>query len=477
MTTIPTNPPDTITAQLAEGTNFKRLVTLLRLVDGAWALALYEDTSIQRQMIEKLRAALAPQSMLTISLAGQTLDLLALVQAQPLQPDIPAPVICFTRLDNPIREKTLPGYLDLQRDQLAQLPHRLILWVRESELRALAEHAPNFYSRISGIFRFPGITANPGHIFEPRSLPLQRNDMPSTSLTRRRRERLRVRDDAERERKAAQLRGRIEQLQKLARPDPQAIGDTWYDLGGLYDNADVAPYRWAEAEVAYSEAARWYATANRGRAQAEALLLAGKAAYRAYALDAALERLRRAIELYRLLEDQPGQADALLAIGAVQQFRADHDAALASYTQALTFYGQVEDRLGEANVLRRIGAVQQFRDDHDAALASYTQALTLYRQVDSRLGEANVLAAQGQLALVQEQQEDADLLLEQALEIYRAIDARYNVAVGIGNYGWVLRRVGRSTQARSYHLRAAELFAEMGLSDDAERHWRSAETE
>lgn len=134
---------------------------------------------------------------------------------------------------------------------------------------------------------------------------------------------------------------------------------------------------------------------------------------------------------------------------------------------------KIGDRLGEANVLRAIGDVQQFRKDNEAAVQSYEQALGLFRAVGDRLGEANVLAAQGQAALSGDQ-EAADLLLEQALAIYRAIGSHYSIAAQIGNYGWTLLRIGHTAQARIYLARAADLFAEMGLDDYAERHRQAA---
>jgi hypothetical protein len=91
------------------------------------------------------------------------------------------------------------------------------------------------------------------------------------------------------------------------------------------------------------------------------------------------------------------------------------------------------------------------------------------------MGEANVLVAKGQLTPISADQPEADWLLEQALVIYRTIRARYSVPAEIGNYGWTLWRIGRHEQARPYLLQAADLFAEMGLVDYAERHRSAAE--
>jgi tetratricopeptide (TPR) repeat protein len=193
-------------------------------------------------------------------------------------------------------------------------------------------------------------------------------------------------------------------------------------------------------------------------------------------MDAALASYEQALMLFRVVGDRLGEANVLRAIGDVQQFRQEVDAALASYEQALMLFRAVGARLGEANVLRAIGDVQQFRQEADTALASYEQALMLFRAVGDRLGEANVLGSQGQLALVSGDQARADQLLDQVINIYRMIGNNYGVAAQIGNYGWALIRVGRRDDARSYLLRAAELFAAMGLDNYAERHRQAAES-
>jgi hypothetical protein len=42
------------------GYDIERLIVLLRLVEGAWALARFEDGAVRQQVIGELRAALAP---------------------------------------------------------------------------------------------------------------------------------------------------------------------------------------------------------------------------------------------------------------------------------------------------------------------------------------------------------------------------------------------------------------------------------
>jgi hypothetical protein len=267
----------------------KRLTTLLRLVPGAWALALYEDAAIQRRIIAQVRAAIAPLPLIEISLVEREPDPLALVRCLELPADQDAPVVCFTGVGSAL-DRGLYSYLDLQRETLAQLPHRLLFWVTPYELQALSQHAPNFYSRINGIFRFPGRSAAPPAASSSHS---PRTTVPRTEQTRpRHRPYLTVEDEAHRRRRIAQQEQRINALINMARPDPQSIADAWYDLGGLYEKAE--PYRWSEAEAAYTQAARYYGVADLRTWQAEALALAGEAAYRGYAPTAALEHLQQA---------------------------------------------------------------------------------------------------------------------------------------------------------------------------------------
>ena len=455
---------------------FRRLATLLRLAEGAWALALFEDGAVQRRATEELRRILAPLPVIECQLTAQQADPLSFLQGLPTNGQTGEPVVVFTGVGAAF--PALFGYLDVQREALARLPYRLLFWVDSFERRSLAENAPNFYSRLSGVFLFTGtsspagVMASSGETHAPPAI--------AVGSGTRRRPLIEVADARDRQRRGQIQRRRIAELRALPHPDEIAIGDAWYDLAGLYETD--APRRWAEAEVAYGEAARAYGAAGTMIWKAEALYQAGDAAYRAYLPEPALEHLRAALTLYQLHRGDDagapharlGEANVLRAIGDVQQFRDDMAGALASYGQALDLYRQVGDRLGEANVLAAIGDVQQFRKEMAGALASYGQALELYRQVGSRRGEANVLVAMGQLELIRGQPTQAKILLHEAVQIYEAIGDRYSIAAQIGNYGWTLRRIGQAKQARPYLLEAARLFEEIGLTDYAQRHRQAA---
>jgi len=255
----------------------------------------------------------------------------------------------------------------------------------------------------------------------------------------------------------------------------RAVGDRLGEATALNDIGHVQRFR-KESDAAlasYEAALELYRAVGARLGEASARKAIGDVQLFREEYEAALASYEAALELYRAVGARLGEANTLDAIGDVQRLRDEYEAALASYEAALGLYRAVGERVGEATALNDIGHVQRFLGKHDAALASYEAALELYRAVGDRLGEANTLTGQGRIALGSDQAA-AERLLEQALGIYRAVGDGYSEAAQIGNFGWELQRLGRQTVARPYLLRAADLFAQMGLDDRADRHREAA---
>ncbi|MBA3946771.1 MAG: hypothetical protein H0X37_19695 [Herpetosiphonaceae bacterium] len=152
-------------ARRASG-GISRLTTLLRVADGAWCIAVYRDERRRQALSRQLRAALLPLPLIELSLQNTAPDPLALLQSLP-PVAYPAPVVSFTHVGNAL--PALYGYLDTEREALAQLSHRLLFWLKERELHDLARHAPNFYSRLSGVF----------HLDQAATVPLPASKLPA----------------------------------------------------------------------------------------------------------------------------------------------------------------------------------------------------------------------------------------------------------------------------------------------------------
>ena len=449
--------------------SLRRLATLLRLAPAAWALAVYESRNVQQWMLEELRQAVAPLPVVEISLVQEEVpDPLRIVRRIDAGGD--APVVSFDGLGYRLDE--LAGFLDIQRDLLATYPHRLVFWASERERRQLAQRAPNFYTRLSGVFYFPGGLQGDGAAISiaPRSTAPA---MEGRSSAGRRRPYLVVPEERQRDQLIAFLQERIRGLTGLPRPNYTAIGDTWYDLAGVYETS--TPRRWLEAEAAYGEAARAYALAGNTPAEAEARYQAGDAARRGYSHQAALQHFNAALELYRLLAQSPsttpeavlGEANVLKAQGDVLAFQARRDEALARYEQALGLYRAVGDRLGEANVLKAQGDVLRSQGQYDQAHQRYQAALALYRAIGVRQGEANAYLGFGRLALAQGQPEEARRWTEQAIALHAANQSRYDVALDCETLAKAWQALGDVDAAVAALRRAADNYREIGLLDRA----------
>ncbi|MFZ1463735.1 MAG: tetratricopeptide repeat protein [Anaerolineae bacterium] len=442
----------------ATASELHRLVILLNLAEGAWALAIYEDGAVRRQVIADLRPALAPLALVEISLAGNSANVLDHMQQAAQTARQPAPVVSFNDVSHAF--PALFGHLDVQRETLARAPHRLLFWLSEGERRELAHSAPNFYSRLSGVFRFPGRVGPQAMVLS--NPPLRVTPGESSGAGARRRPRVPVVDERDRQQIIARQKSRLDALRGRPRPDWKAVGDAWYDMAGLHE--EEMPRRWDVAAASYAEAARAYTNAGQTAWQAEALFQAADAARRVYATEASLDYAQNSLALYRLLSDGSstpqtillGEANTLKVIGDVQQFRADREGALASYGQALDLFRQVGDRLGEANVLRAIGDAQQFRKEIEGALASYRQALDLYRQVGARLGEANTLQVIGNLSRTAQQYEEAKSLYDNSLTLYQAIGERQGEANSYLELARLALVQGNARPAQQYAQQAIE---------------------
>ncbi|NTV62642.1 MAG: tetratricopeptide repeat protein [Oscillochloris sp.] len=84
--------------------------------------------------------------------------------------------------------------------------------------------------------------------------------------------------------------------------------------------------------------------------------------------------------------------------------------------------------------------------------------------------EANALIARGRALVEQGRLPEATDLLNQAVSLYWEAGDYYSAAAQTGNYGWLLRRMGRADLARPYLEQAATIFDEIGMADFAERH-------
>ena len=445
--------------------NLRRLKTLFEIAEGAWAFGFFESVAMREVVIEQLRAALAPLPVLDLSLLGSPSSLELELDALPT--NHPAPVVVLHPLPQSEDLRIFGTNLDIRREVLARLPHRLLLCVNEYEWRTLAEHAPNFYSRLSGVFAFSGssqlrttavqsgsdvFTADAQHVIDAAETLSPRSKAAQPPLT-----------PQERRQKITYYHKRIHDLRRLARPDQRLIAEAWNELATLF--AADRPNRWGEAEAAYVEAARAYLLMDDPLAEAEARLEAGESAYRNYTAQA-IDHLEQALALFAPLRSDEraarGWANTIKALGDVHRMLDGYSKARARYEQALPVYQELGDRLGEANTTQALGDVHMRLSEYSEARERYEQALPVYGEIGDRLGEANTIKALGDVHRMLYEYSEARARYEQALPVYGELGARLGETNTIQALGDVHRMLYEYSEARERYEQALPVYQELG---------------
>jgi hypothetical protein len=142
------------------GRQFQALATVPLLAQrGAFVVAMY-DTILHRQaLVAQLRQQVAPQPLFEFTVTPLRPDVHEyLVQMTPQQQQERA-VVCIYDIECVWPDAA--RYLDRQRDVLSAYPHTLVLWIERYTRGPLAQAAPNFFSRHSGVFDLCALTEAP----------------------------------------------------------------------------------------------------------------------------------------------------------------------------------------------------------------------------------------------------------------------------------------------------------------------------
>jgi tetratricopeptide (TPR) repeat protein len=407
--------------RLVTSREFEKVVTVAKLARrGSFVIGLYNTQASRQALVGELRRRVAPLPVFEFSIDPKRPDAYAYIATLMPEQRKARAVVSITNIE--AGWDTAPQWLDQQRDKMAAHPHTLIIWIQYNMWGKLAERAPNFFSRHSGVFdlRLKETTGNSQAAAVPPTHPQQHLATEPG---------LQFNSVAEWEKLVTLYRGLLAEQEASPQADERTRFDLHYRLARLY-----------QARSFYSKAQIHY--------------------QRAYAL---LDR-----------EANPAEkADMLYNLGRMRYYGGNHDIALASYNQALKLFRDVGDRLGEANTLQAIGDVQQFRKDTDDALNSYNQALKLFRDVGDRLGEANTLQAIGVQQLNQGEGEAGLETMQAALNLYEQIGDRSGQANIYWDLGVRLANNGALNDAEKLISRAAALGNEFAPGHPVTLHFES----
>lgn len=134
----------------------------------------------------------------------------------------------------------------------------------------------------------------------------------------------------------------------------------------------------------------------------------------------ALEHARRALDLYRGLDQPIAQANALNAVGWYAALLGDHDDTAREHCQAaLALYEHHQDVNGQAQTRDSLGYIEHHSGHHHDAVQHYRRAISLYRDLDNTYEAADTLGRLGHTHAALGCHEQARAVWLEARQLYR----------------------------------------------------------
>ncbi len=207
------------------------------------------------------------------------------------------------------------------------------------------------------------------------------------------------------------------------------------------------------------------ATGNQ-RAEADALALAGMLFGLRGELDAAADRLGRALALCEALGDDAGAANSCNNLCMVCRERGELDRAMALAQRCLAKMEQLRERHGVASAYLNIGLIHADLGDWDRALENYFRALAEKEGTEDRKNVALYYNNIGELYMLRGKLDRANFFLARALETAQLSGSSWVQAEVLGTMGEVAFRAGDRARAQSLYEQDEAICRKSGDRDE-----------
>ncbi|MFJ6795421.1 BTAD domain-containing putative transcriptional regulator [Streptomyces sp. NPDC091268] len=169
-----------------------------------------------------------------------------------------------------------------------------------------------------------------------------------------------------------------------------------------------------------------------------------------------------ALEAACRLEDRPGIAAAHSELGRANARMGRHGEADRLLRRAVALFKELDDPLGQAHCHNTLTLVFERQQDFLRALEQAALALTKYRAAGNRVGEARALNNMGWCNTQLGRYAAAVRCCESALARQREIGDRSGESATLDTLGFVHHNVGRHGQAIACYERARDIYREFG---------------
>jgi DNA-binding SARP family transcriptional activator/tetratricopeptide (TPR) repeat protein len=174
--------------------------------------------------------------------------------------------------------------------------------------------------------------------------------------------------------------------------------------------------------------------------------------------EAAEPNFRRALDLFRELQDRANEAVVLNGLGGMLEKQERYEEALAVALDALRMLKAAGHWWTQATLENGVGWLYAHLGQYDNALSHCQRALSLHRESGHRGGAADTMDSLGYIYLHLGDLAQAQAHYLQAIDAYREIGAPFGEGNSLAGLGDVLLRGGDPDAARALYLQSAAIL-------------------
>lgn len=372
------------------------LALLIRETDGSvLAFALYRGVTDREAAVRVLKKRLSlPVVEFTLSVQQQ--DPFKFIQTLPA-----GERACVLFYDVEAALPGLAGFLNLQREAFAEVPHATVFWIREYGLRELATNAPDFWAWRSGVFDFRS-----EHV--ELSAPIMQTLLGEPLV---------FQSPGDLDRRISLYEGLFEEYSQQEEPDERFIANLLVKLSNMY-------------------------------------LLR-------FDLDRAVIRAREALKRFRQLGDRETEVSLLITLGNLTEEAwplSEAEEVLRSNLSVNT----ESDRNNNAEIYMRLGRISEERKKMDQAEQWYEKAIALSDQLKLPGTMAESSLHLGSVLREQARYVEAEERLLRAGELFQELGNDLNSAFAHFELGQIAEAQGQLNKSESWYIKTVEILNRLG---------------
>jgi tetratricopeptide (TPR) repeat protein len=421
----------------------------------------------------------------------------------------------FYDLEAALTEVT--GYLNVNREAYAEVPHALVFWVGEHGLREVATNAPDFWAWRSGVFDVRSgqsdllkavsqIALTDGVRFTDQGDLQRRADLYQELISEKNDPeyiaRLRLKlaavlhmlgelDASEREAcqlkvwaeerghdswiaAACHLLGTVfqerEEYEKAEEYYRKSVElrenlDSEYDVSATYHQLGTLAREREELEVAE----KWYRKAveaerrlGKKQSLAKTYYELGRLAQRRQKLEKAEDWYRKAMGIEENLGNERDAAMTYRGIGELARERRNFAEAEKWLQKSLEIESRLEDDRGAAATYHELGKLAHERGNLAEAKKMYLKSLEVRKKLGYNRGVASTYNELGRLSREQENFEEAKKYHRKSLENRTKIEGELGAAQTYHELGMIAQELGNRKEAEGWYHKSAKIKEQLG---------------